>query len=309
MGMFFLGFVLTAIFFTCLATMVRDGLWSNAVKFINVMTAALLATSMFEALADLLRKINSSFDFLWDFMSVWMLFVLFMLIFRTAAGFASRTRVRFKRPLDVAGGIFFGLCVGWVMVCFTTMSLHTIPLKRNFFGKTAADGSATGGFQATPETKMFLMAPDRKWLAFVHTLSQGSLRSIVRPEENVFDPQGDFVLKWAARRERLEGLRSLRYRRHPDLYYFERLRPGMSESEINGMLSGPAARTTSGAGAKLAYPPAYESTASDGTGDGMRFQIHVRLVNNALVEAYIEWELQPGSFIKDPRSVIGGRNP
>ena len=108
MGSALLGFAMFAVFLACVASMVRDGLWSNAVKFINVMSAALLATSLYENLARGLENgVNSSLTYVWDFVSIWLLFVIFLVLFRLATGFVSKTKVRFKKPVDWAGGGVF----------------------------------------------------------------------------------------------------------------------------------------------------------------------------------------------------------
>jgi hypothetical protein len=71
------------------------------------------------------------------------------------------------------------------------MTLHTAPMARNFLG---------GGFQADPKDKMFFgLGPDRIWLGWVQRESRGALCRVsgaVVP----FDQQGDFILRYGARR-------------------------------------------------------------------------------------------------------------
>ncbi len=194
--------VLLAVFFACVAMMFNEGLWNNAIMFFNVMTAALLATNYFEPLADWLQRKDPSYMYLVDFLSVWAIFAAVLVVLRLATDKISRVRVRFKRPVDIAGGIFFALWVGWTMVCFTTFTLHTAPLARNSFG---------GAFQETPESEMFFgLAPDRKWLSFVHSLSDDG--SLGRSEKNVFDPDADFILRYGARRAAFEKVEDIRVR-------------------------------------------------------------------------------------------------
>ena len=54
-----------------------------------------------------------------------------------------------------------------------------------------------GAFMETPDSQALSFAPDRLWLAFLHTQSQGALG---RDEEYVFDPRGEFIDRQAARR-------------------------------------------------------------------------------------------------------------
>ncbi len=194
--------VLLAVFFACVAMMFNEGLWNNAIMFFNVMTAALLATNYFEPLADWLQRKDPSYIFVVDFLSVWAIFAVVLVVLRLATDKISRVKVRFKRPVDIAGGIFFALWVGWIMVCFTTFTLHTAPLARNFMA---------GAFQETPESEMFFgLAPDRKWLAFVHSLSDDG--SLAHSEKNVFDPDADFILRYGARRAAFEKVEDIRVR-------------------------------------------------------------------------------------------------
>jgi hypothetical protein len=61
-----------------------------------------------------------------------------------------------------------------------------------------------GGFQPQPETKMlWRLAPDRKWLGWVHRESQGSLSRL--GGVNAFDRRGDFIIRYGNRRGQFEG--------------------------------------------------------------------------------------------------------
>jgi hypothetical protein len=85
-----------------------------------------------------------------------------------------------------------------VFICFTAAALHTAPLPRDLI-------------QPTPEARMFFgLSPDRRWLAWV----QGATAKgpFVRPEHR-FDPDSDFILRYADRRKALEAAEGLRVRR------------------------------------------------------------------------------------------------
>jgi hypothetical protein len=92
------------------------------------------------------------------------------------------------------------------MVCFTTFTLHTAPLSRNFLGgKFQEEGPKGANF--------FGIGPDWQWLAWMHTMSYDGALSH-RPEgnefENVFDPKSDFILRYGARRKAFEDVRDVR---------------------------------------------------------------------------------------------------
>jgi hypothetical protein len=198
--------LLILIFFVCLGFLFAEGMWGNAIRLVNVLTAALLATNFFEWAARVLEGWAPSFTYHWDFLALWGLFALFMAILRGATDFISKVKVRFRKVTDQVGSPLLAACVGWVMVCFTAMTLHTAPLART---------SMRGSFQ--PEQRMFLgLAPDRKWLAFVQTMSRGTFcRSATAKDfqqepaweedkTRTFDPRSEFMPKYATRRANLE---------------------------------------------------------------------------------------------------------
>jgi len=200
--------LLLVVFFAVVAMLVREGLWSNAIMFFNVITAAMLATNYYETLANWIERKDwgRSFTFLLDFLSLWVIFSVVLVVLRLATDKISRVKVRFKLPVEWSGGIFFALWVAWLMVCFTAFSFHTAPLARNFL---------FGSFQPEPDSKMFFgLAPDRQWLAWMHTMSDYGSLAGNRPEgdktTNVFDPNTDFILRYAARRKQYENLPDVR---------------------------------------------------------------------------------------------------
>jgi len=184
--------LLFVIFAACVAFLYGEGLWSNAIRLINVVTAALVATTFWEPVATWLDGWNGSLTYVWDFLALWGLFCVAMIILRSITDFASRVKVRFLKIADRIGSALLSCWIGWVMVCFITFTLHTAPLARNFMG---------GGFR--PEQRMFLgMAPDRQWLGFVQSVSQGAFS---RSDARVFDPRSEFLPKYATRRANLEA--------------------------------------------------------------------------------------------------------
>jgi uncharacterized membrane protein required for colicin V production len=190
-----LSLLLAIILFVCFAMLIREGLWNNVLTAVNALFAGLLASSLWEPVATWLEGFVPSGTYLWDFISLWLIFCIAFLVLRTLTDLISRTRVRFKKPVDAAGGILFSLWVGWVLVSFTAMTLHTAPLAEHFLG-----------FYEQPDQKIFLnmAAPDRQWLGFVQQLSKGSM-----DRGNPFDPQGQFINKYAKRRKEYEGVQGL----------------------------------------------------------------------------------------------------
>ena len=187
---FLLPLLLVLVLAACVAFLYTDGMWSNALRWINVTTAALLATNFWEPLARFLENnISQAFSYFWDFLALWGTFCVVLLILTLITGFASKVKVKFLGLADRIGGLVFSLLVGWTMVCFTTMSLHTAPLAKNFL---------FGGFN--PEKRMLLgiAAPDRQWLSFMERASAGGFSHWGEPR--VFDPGHQFIPKYGERR-------------------------------------------------------------------------------------------------------------
>ena len=172
-----------------------EGPWSGLIMLLNILLAASLATAWYPAAVSRAEPFLKSYTYLLDFVALQGLFCLFLLFFREITDRLSRTRVRFRRPVELVAGPLVAVAAAWVMVCFTAASLHTAPVPRDFI-------------QPTPETKMFFgFAPDRRWLAWVRGSSL--LGPFGRPQ-NVFDPKADFILRYADRRRALEGQEALR---------------------------------------------------------------------------------------------------
>ncbi len=180
-----------------IATLGNEGMWSNAIVLFNVVTAALLATNFWEPMVDWWRQSAPGGVYVFDFLALWGLFAISYMGMRTITDAVSRVRVRFPQIVDKVGSYFFAAWTGWVMICFLAMTLHTAALSRNFL---------FGGFKA--EQPMFFgLAPDRQWLGFMQKMSLGSFSRSApegQPEAHVFDPRGEFMMKYATRRSVME---------------------------------------------------------------------------------------------------------
>jgi hypothetical protein len=200
--------IFCVIFFVCVAMMWNEGMWSNSITFVNVVFAAMLATNYYEPVADWIEGEAPSYTYMWDFLSVWLLFVFGYTILRLVTDRTSLVRVRFKMPVEHTGRILFAALTSWVFICFACMTLHMAPLARTAF---------RGSFQSQPDSKnlnlgLISLAPDRVWLGFMQSRSQGALStpddtatsSYPQDEgKRVFDPRGEFIFKYGTRRDNL----------------------------------------------------------------------------------------------------------
>lgn len=181
----------------------KEGLWSNTITLVNVVTAALLATNFWEPMTAWTDSQFPSLVHVTDFLIIWSLFALFYSILRSLTDLASKLRVRFPNALNKAGGFVMAAGAGWVIVCFLAMTLHMAPLAREFMG----------GMWIAEKPSMFGLSPDRQWLGFMQKESMGAFSRLTPagdPEGRVFDPKGQFLHKYAARRAILEKQPGLR---------------------------------------------------------------------------------------------------
>jgi type II secretory ATPase GspE/PulE/Tfp pilus assembly ATPase PilB-like protein len=188
----FFQLLLLVIILACVGSLYHEGMWGNALNMINVILAGLLAFSFFVPLTGWMLTWGdwfASIFFFLQFISLWLIFCVSLIVLRTGSNLISRVKVRFIMVADRAGSGVFALLVGWFMVCFTTAALHTAPLARNFMW---------GGFN--PEKRMlFGLAPDRQWLGLVNMASQGAFS-----RGHPFDPDNRFIVAQAAMRSAVE---------------------------------------------------------------------------------------------------------
>lgn len=180
-----LAIVLLIILAGAVACLWNRGIWTGMLTLINTIFAALLAMTFYEPFANLLGKDTGSNTL--DFISLWLLFVVFSTLFRVVTDLTSRVRVRFPYAVDLVGAVLLSLWTGWIMFCFTVTTLHASPLARSPFG---------GAFMEQPDEKIMGIGPDRLWLAFTRQVSLGAFQST----DEGFDPHGEFVFKYGARR-------------------------------------------------------------------------------------------------------------
>ncbi|MEK6235657.1 MAG: hypothetical protein N2C14_13190, partial [Planctomycetales bacterium] len=132
-----------------------------------------------------------------DFFLLTGIFVVTLVVMRTATDFLSKNRVAFPPLMDYLGGAFFALWTGWVLVCFLTAAMQTAPLARNFFFE---------GFRPGEDYLFGMLQPDEYWLAFTQRMSMGPMAPLTADskdaaEKHVFDPKAEFIPKYASRRE------------------------------------------------------------------------------------------------------------
>lgn len=178
--------ILLAVFVAVTFALWREGTWSGLVMLLNVLLAASLATAWYPVIVARIEPALAGeerllYRHLVDFVALQGLFCLLLLAFREVTDRVSRTRVRFRRPVELVAGPIVAALTAWVMVCFTAATLQTAPLPRAMI-------------QPTPEARMFLgFAPDRRWLAWVRGSTVNG--PFARPA-NPFDPKASFIVDY-----------------------------------------------------------------------------------------------------------------
>jgi hypothetical protein len=175
------------LFLAVVLCLLVESMWSNAIRFINVVFAALLATSLWEPTARLLESAMKGGSYWWDIVALWVLFALIVTILQTVTNRISKVNVRFLAVANKAGGIVFACLTAAVFVCFANFTMHTAPLAERAF---------QGGFPSQSS-----ISPDRQWVRFVTLVSGGSLSKFGTP--NRFDG-ARFNSAYASRRKALQ---------------------------------------------------------------------------------------------------------
>jgi uncharacterized membrane protein required for colicin V production len=184
------------VIFAGLAMMVREGLWSNTLTLITIIVAGLVAFGFYSPLVVYLdESVTDGQHTYWlDFAVIWALYCVAYVILRTLTAAASKTRMRFKHPIDPVGGPLMGLIAAWVLASFALATLHVSPMPKDAFsGKLVSFGEVT---TASP-----LFKPDAAWLRFLERMSKVNAISSSNTEEFI---ASNWVRIYSDRRAALE---------------------------------------------------------------------------------------------------------
>jgi hypothetical protein len=151
--------ILTFIGFAAIAMMIREGLWNNAITIVIHVFSGLLALAFYGLVATWLDEsvTDGSYTYWIDFLSLWAVYVISFVVLRLVTNQLSKTRVRFKMPVEWSGSIVSAVLGAYLLVGFVGVTLHTAPLADDFLGGAiAADNS--------DDLNMKLTRPDIAWL-------------------------------------------------------------------------------------------------------------------------------------------------
>jgi hypothetical protein len=129
--MTYVAVLLLFVLFAGVAMTVNEGLWSNTVTLLCTLLGGLLAWHWGPVLGEfVIEQTKPSVENEWAFWfaTVWGVFFLAVTLLRVIADRSSRVRMRFIRPLDMAGGILMGLFVAVMFSSFAAYALF-IPIR------------------------------------------------------------------------------------------------------------------------------------------------------------------------------------
>ncbi len=163
------------VLFAGLAMTVREGLWSNTLTLLSIIISGLVAFGFYSPLVVYLDEsaTDGQHTYWLDFAIMWALYTATMLVLRTLFVAASKTRLRFKHPIDPVGGPIVGFMAAWVLAAFTLATLHTSPLPKTFQFVSPNE----------VESASYVTAPDTAWLKFVESMSKLSAFGTGPPNE------------------------------------------------------------------------------------------------------------------------------
>jgi uncharacterized membrane protein required for colicin V production len=189
------GAIYGIVLFAGLAMTVREGVWSNTLTLINVIVSGLVAFGFYSPIVVYLdEKVTDGQHTYWlDFAILWALYAVSMLVLRTLTAAASKTRLRFKHPIDPVGGPILGFIAAWVLAAFTLATLHTSPMPKNQFGGKLVYSDA--------DSASFITSPDAAWLRFVERVNPAD--ALGSGSTDKFTAKG-FVKIYTDRREKFD---------------------------------------------------------------------------------------------------------
>lgn len=190
------------------------GSWNIFLNLINFFISALVASSLFEPVANTLESFDNSSHLFIDFIAIWLVFFITFGLLRMGTDFLTKYQLRMHFWVEMPLRTILALWLAGGFVCFTFFTMHLAPLPPD-------------QFQYSPRTKLFGFGPDRMWAAFIQSRSRGALAEAKNapflPEYDlpdhpddvdlncrVFDPFAQFGATGAERRQRISSNTTLR---------------------------------------------------------------------------------------------------
>src|SRR5262245_49251270 len=105
-----------AVWFACSAMVARPRLSSITIALLHATLSGLVVFSFYSPLTIFLdEKLSGEYTYVLDFVCVWAIFTIAMLVLKSLTGLASKSFMRFKHPIDPIGSTIMGELASWVM--------------------------------------------------------------------------------------------------------------------------------------------------------------------------------------------------
>ena len=114
--------------------LMSEGLWGAALMFFNALFAALISFNFYEPLAQVIVE-NATFAANYaDSVSMMVLFLVPLLLFRLTTESIAPSLVRFPTPLYYLGGLIFGLGGSVIVVAMLILGYQASPVQKKMLG-------------------------------------------------------------------------------------------------------------------------------------------------------------------------------
>ena len=191
------------------------GLWNNILTLVNFFIAAMVASAYYENMANLLADKMPSYAFVLDFLALWLLFFVTLLILRAITGALTSVQLKLNFWVDMVGR---GIACTWLAGAFTMFTLFSIhlapipPSEEVFSNYDASLSTAEYAAQGGDGRSFMGLGPGRIWMAFIQSRSRGAMAASqnsliggeydlqMHPDDadlvcRVFDPRGRMPLR------------------------------------------------------------------------------------------------------------------
>jgi len=133
-----------AVAFAGVAMTVNEGLWSNTLALISILICGPLAIALGYPVGLMIQaKAGNPVEQTWYFVfgGVWLVFFFMIMIVRLLLDrVASRVRMKFVPPLELATGPIMGIFAAVMFASFLTYTLYTIPIAAGEWPIASAAG-------------------------------------------------------------------------------------------------------------------------------------------------------------------------
>ena len=188
-----LGFLTVVIMLVAAYAFWRQGVLAAFAMVVNILLAGLVAFNFFEPIAAELDPMlsGSILHGYEDSFCLVVLFALALVFLRWASNALIHTVIEYHPVLQQVGAALFGALAGYLTAGFLLCVAQTLPMEEHFFHFEAKIDPTLPGAKIR-----HVLPADRVWLALMH---RGSIDTFSW-DENVFDPDGSFELRYARER-------------------------------------------------------------------------------------------------------------